>query len=84
MKILLTSAVMFVLTASVMSSSETFAAGQIRVFARTQSSVGPMRKLEGNVRIETESVLIRADHAVFNADTFDIAASGNVHIKLKE
>ena len=78
------SALIFVLTTPIMSSSEAFGVGEIRFFYKPQRGNGPIRTLEGEVRIETASVVIRADKAVFNAATLDIAAAGHVHVQPKK
>ncbi len=43
-----------------------------------------VQTLDGEVRIETANVTIRADKAVVDQKTLDIQASGNVHITLKK
>ena len=57
--------------------------GEIFIEAREQVDSGPVRHLSGNVTIETDSVLLRADRVDFNTDTHEIQADGNVRLKLK-
>ena len=57
--------------------------GEILIEAREQTGTGPVKHLSGNVTIETDTVLLHADRADFNADTYEIQADGNVRLKLK-
>ena len=49
-----------------------------------QTINGPVRTLDGDVRIGTAIVIIRSDSATFRSDTLDIQPSGHVHILLKK
>jgi lipopolysaccharide export system protein LptA len=57
--------------------------GEIFVDADQQQTDGRVRHLTGNVKIETDAMVLLADSADFNADTGYIAPHGDVHIKLK-
>lgn len=73
----------FGFSASAVSSADTVGADAIVFQSLQQTSDGSVRTLEGNVRIETRDVIIRADKATFDADTLDIQPAGHVHITLK-
>jgi lipopolysaccharide assembly outer membrane protein LptD (OstA) len=45
---------------------------------------GPVMHLDGNVTIETDQIVLRADSATFNSDSQEIQAQGNVSVKLKK
>lgn len=68
---------------SVSSSADIVGPSEVIFQSLQQTSDGSLRTLEGDVRIETRDVIIRADKATYNADTFDIQPSGHVHITLK-
>jgi lipopolysaccharide assembly outer membrane protein LptD (OstA) len=57
--------------------------GEVRIDALKLEETGPVRHLTGNVRIETDAIVLRADRADFNTDTQEIQADGNVRLKLK-
>jgi len=44
---------------------------------------GNVTHLTGNVRIETDAIVLRADAADFNVDTQEVHARGDVQLKLK-
>lgn len=71
-------------TAMAFSQADSLRPGEIRFSSQFQTPNGTSRILRGFVRIETPNVVIRADNAVYNAQTGDIRASGNVHINLKK
>jgi lipopolysaccharide assembly outer membrane protein LptD (OstA) len=57
--------------------------GEIQIEALKQEETGPVKHLSGNVRIETDAIVLHADRADFNTDTHEIQADGNVRLKLK-
>lgn len=57
--------------------------GELVLDADRQEQNGPARHLIGHVRIETDAVILQADDVSYNDDTQELAAHGDVHIKLK-
>lgn len=57
--------------------------GDVSVSADGIERNGPNDHLMGNVRIETEGLLIQADSVDFNRDSQELVTHGDVHIKLK-
>jgi lipopolysaccharide assembly outer membrane protein LptD (OstA) len=58
--------------------------GTYDVTANSIEVDGPVRHLSGNVRIESDTILLRADQADFNDDTDEIVAHGELRLKLKQ
>ncbi len=84
MRFLVSAALTLGLTASAFRFADNFGAPEIRLQSRRQTSNGPVKTLQGNVRIETRNVIVQADKATFNTNTLDIRATGSVHITLKK
>lgn len=84
MKFFIAGALMFGLTVSAFSRADTIGAGEISFHARSIAADGAMKILQGDVQIETSTIVIQAQRAVYNANTRDIDATGNVHITLKK
>lgn len=84
MKLIFSAALFLSLAAPGFSVTDTVPVGEVWYSSVSQDSDGPLRRLEGQVRIETANVVIQADKAVYNVQTSDIQASGDVHITLKE
>jgi lipopolysaccharide assembly outer membrane protein LptD (OstA) len=66
------------------SQADKISADEIRYSAISMHADNHVQTLDGEVRIETANVTIRADKAVVDQKTLDIQASGNVHITLKK
>ena len=56
---------------------------QVLIDANSMESDGTIRHLRGNVKIETDSIVLRADTADYNEHTGEIEAQGKVLVKLK-
>ena len=56
---------------------------QFFIRARAQERDGSMLHLRGDVMIETESAVLRADSADVDIDAHEIRPTGNVLVKLK-
>src|SRR5690242_3194536 len=52
--------------------------GFVAVEALTQEADGPLRHLRGNVRLETQEMLLTADEVDYNQETGDAEARGHV------
>jgi lipopolysaccharide assembly outer membrane protein LptD (OstA) len=57
--------------------------GEFVVTADRAEQNGAARHLIGQVRIESDAVILQADEVNYNADTQDVVAHGEVHLKLK-
>jgi lipopolysaccharide assembly outer membrane protein LptD (OstA) len=56
---------------------------EMLVHAIHQETNGVVLHLTGNVSIESDSMVLRADEADYDPDTQEIVPRGNVRIKLK-
>lgn len=70
-------------TASSFGRADSLSSGDVHLAAINMRSDGAIRHLSGQVQIETNAVLIRADQADYNSQTHEVNATGNVHITLK-
>lgn len=84
MKLLIAIALMLGLTASGVTRGDSLAADEISLTARSIDSEGNLKTLRGNVRVETSTVIVRADQATYNTSTRDLEAAGNVRITFKK
>lgn len=84
MKLFVGAALVLISSVTAFSQGDSLKPGEIRFFSQFQAADGNSKVLRGNVMIETPNVVIRADSAVYNAQTGDIRASGNVRINLKQ
>ena len=57
---------------------------QVTVMASVEEQDGSLVRLRGSVVIETKAFVLHADNAIYNMDTGEIEASGNVRITPKE
>jgi lipopolysaccharide assembly outer membrane protein LptD (OstA) len=57
--------------------------GEMLVQAGHQERNGAVVHLSGDVKIEIDSMVLRADDVDYNADTSEMLPHGNVRIKLK-
>jgi lipopolysaccharide assembly outer membrane protein LptD (OstA) len=58
--------------------------GDVAVSAKEVQSDWPITHLTGNITIETDAFVLRADSADYNHDTNEITPHGDVHLKLKQ
>jgi lipopolysaccharide assembly outer membrane protein LptD (OstA) len=84
MKLAVSSLILLGFAGAGFSRADKVPADEIQMSAVSQTSDGHLRTLQGQVRIETSSVTIRADKAVVDTDSMDVEATGNVHITLKK
>ena len=56
--------------------------GELKITAAYQEKDGSIRRLSGQVTVETEAVIIQASQADINEGTGEIRAHGDVTIKL--
>ena len=56
-------------------------AEHVRITSVTQEVEGPLRRLRGDVRIQTIDMQLKADEVDYNADTGDVEARGHVHFE---
>ena len=83
MKFFAAAALLFSLALSSGSQTDTPRPDEISFRALNINSNNGVTTLEGDVRIETSTVVIQADKAVYRVSSRDIQAEGNVHINLK-
>lgn len=78
-------AIFLMLTFTVFSfgAADALSWNNVRLAAISINGDGAIRHLSGQVQIETNAVLIRADQADYNSQTHEVNASGSVKITLK-
>src|SRR5579863_4293999 len=58
---------------------KTIPAGDWNLTAAEQNTDGPIRTLRGHAQVQSAGMLVRADEIIFNSETTDVIAKGNVY-----
>ncbi len=58
---------------------KTIPPGDWNLTAAEQNTDGPIRSMRGHAQVQSAGLLVRADEIIFNTETYDIIARGNVY-----